>query len=49
MLEKRNLLAHTYDEAQADLAFDLILNEYYPLLEELLQKFQALEQEHRSK
>lgn len=32
MLEKRNLMAHTYDERNADLAGQLIGSRYYPAL-----------------
>jgi len=35
MLEKRNLMAHTYDQAIAQLAVDLIKNEYFPKLSKL--------------
>ncbi|GJM61992.1 MULTISPECIES: nucleotidyltransferase substrate binding protein [Persicobacter] len=31
-LQKRNLMAHTYDQASAVEAEDLIRNEYYPLM-----------------
>lgn len=36
-LEKRNLLAHTYDEAQAERAVTLIRERYFPLLSQLAQ------------
>ena len=32
MLEKRNLMAHTYDETNAKIAYDLILKHFYPQL-----------------
>src|SRR5688572_15347364 len=40
-LENRNLLAHTYDEEDAEAAKDLILESYQFLLKELLTKLQA--------
>ena len=39
MLEKRNLLAHTYDEENFKKALDIIINKYYPELEYLYQFF----------
>jgi len=38
MLNKRNLMAHTYDETKAKKAFDLIVAEYYQQLKKL-QRF----------
>ncbi len=35
MLEKRNLMAHTYDETKAQLAQELITTQYYEQLEQL--------------
>ena len=35
MLEKRNLLAHTYDEKNFKLALETILNLYYPEIDKL--------------
>lgn len=35
MLEKRNLLSHTYNREQASHAVDLIRNHYFPALEQL--------------
>jgi hypothetical protein len=35
MLEKRNLMAHTYDENKAEQALDLITKQYYQQLEKL--------------
>ena len=35
MLEKRNLMAHTYDEKRADEAAHLILTSFYPALQQL--------------
>ena len=32
MLEKRNLMAHTYDETNAKIAYNLILKNFYPQL-----------------
>jgi nucleotidyltransferase substrate binding protein (TIGR01987 family) len=34
MLEKRNLMAHTYDEARLKMAVDKIKNEYYDALKQ---------------
>ncbi len=42
-LEKRNLLSHTYDEATAQLALELIRNEYFPLLKRTLFSLLRLE------
>ncbi len=39
MLEKRNLLAHTYDEKNFKLALETILTSYYPELIKLYQFF----------
>ncbi len=38
MLEKRNLMSHTYDESLADLAYRLIMNDYYPALKQVYLK-----------
>ncbi len=35
MLEKRNLMAHTYNETSAELAYRLIVDHYYQVLEQL--------------
>ncbi len=35
MLQKRNLMAHTYDEVTAKLAYELIFKEYYQQLEKV--------------
>ncbi|MCR1951620.1 nucleotidyltransferase substrate binding protein [Clostridium sp. DSM 100503] len=39
-LEKRNLMAHTYDEEVAKQAEELIKSEYYPIIKELLEKLE---------
>lgn len=39
-LEKRNLMAHTYDEAIAKQAEELIKTHYYPVIKELLYKLE---------
>jgi nucleotidyltransferase substrate binding protein (TIGR01987 family) len=36
MLQKRNLMAHTYDESSADLAYQLIHEHYYRALKQVL-------------
>jgi len=41
-LEKRNLLAHTYDEARVLEAEKLIRNNYYPAIQELSIKLESL-------
>ena len=41
MLQRRNLMAHTYDESTADLAFDLINRSYFPALKQLYEKLRA--------
>ena len=38
MLEKRNLMSHAYDEAKAEIAYKLIINEYFKMLEQLYKK-----------
>lgn len=40
-LEKRNLMAHTYDESVAKQAEDLIKHQYYPIIKDLLIKLEA--------
>jgi nucleotidyltransferase substrate binding protein (TIGR01987 family) len=35
MLEKRNLMSHTYDETTAELAFNLISNTYFKAIEQV--------------
>lgn len=43
MLEKRNLMAHTYDEEKASLALKLVVEDYYPqlmALRNLLRKYE---------
>ncbi|WP_142415126.1 nucleotidyltransferase substrate binding protein [Hathewaya massiliensis] len=40
-LNKRNLMAHTYDEDVAKEAENLIKEKYYPVLKELLYKLEA--------
>ncbi|BCJ85669.1 nucleotidyltransferase substrate binding protein [Effusibacillus dendaii] len=41
MLQKRNLMAHTYDEALAELAYSLIADHYYAALRQVLLKLGA--------
>jgi nucleotidyltransferase substrate binding protein (TIGR01987 family) len=38
MLEKRNLMSHTYDETKAELACQLIKNQYFALISALYDK-----------
>lgn len=42
-LEKRNLMAHTYDEALAQEAINLIRNHYYPVLVALFNTLEPLD------
>lgn len=37
MLEKRNLMAHTYDEKSADFAFQIIRENYFFLIEQVFE------------
>ena len=41
MLQKRNLMAHTYDETVANLAFTLIANSYFHALKQVYMKLGA--------
>lgn len=41
-LEKRNLMAHTYDEKKANEAESLIRKKYYKLIKDLCSKLEAL-------
>ncbi len=41
-LEKRNLMAHTYDESAAQEAEVLIRNKYYPILKALQEKLENM-------
>lgn len=41
-LEKRNLMAHTYDESVANESEQLIKNSYYPVIKELYEKLKGL-------
>lgn len=41
-LEKRNLMAHTYDEARAKEAESLIREKYYPIIKDLCFKLEEL-------
>lgn len=41
-LEKRNLMEHTYDEAVAKQAEELIKNVYYPVIKDLYNKLKGL-------
>lgn len=38
MLHKRNLMAHTYDETLAELAYKLIVDHYYDALKQVILK-----------
>lgn len=40
-LNKRNLMAHTYDESTANEAEELIRHEYYPVIKKLLEKLES--------
>ncbi|GHB54940.1 nucleotidyltransferase substrate binding protein [Persicitalea jodogahamensis] len=40
MLQKRNLMSHSYDEENAELAYRLIVTKYFVAIEELFQKLQ---------
>ncbi|WP_252232423.1 nucleotidyltransferase substrate binding protein [Clostridium sp. ZBS15] len=39
-LQKRNLMAHTYDESVAEQAEELIRKQYYPEIKELLKRLE---------
>lgn len=41
-LEKRNLMSHTYDEAKAKEAEQLIRKKYYPLISELYRRLEEM-------
>ena len=41
-LEKRNLMAHTYDESVANQSEQLIRNSYYPVIKELYEKLKGI-------
>lgn len=41
MLEKRNILSHTYNREQAEKAVDLIKISYFPALEQLYQELKG--------
>lgn len=41
MLQKRNLMANTYDEALAELAYSLIASQYYSALRQVCLKLRA--------
>ena len=45
MLEKRNLMAHTYDEETSQLSFDLITQHYYQHLKTVMQLFEKKKNE----
>lgn len=45
MLEKRNLMSHTYDETNAELAYRLICDSYFPVLNQFYQDFLKLSNE----
>lgn len=42
MLEKRNLLSHTYEEDEAKIAQELIVNNYFPFMKILYNKLKSL-------
>lgn len=43
MLQKRNLMSHSYDEEDAEIAYRLIVEKYFAAIDELFQKLkQAL-------
>jgi len=42
-LQKRNLMAHTYDEHVANEAEELIKIKYYPLIKELYAKLKEMQ------
>ena len=41
MLEKRNLMSHTYDETRAELACQLIKNQYFAQISALYDKLKS--------
>lgn len=41
-LEKRDLMAHTYDESVANQSEQLIRNSYYPVIKELYEKLKGI-------
>lgn len=45
MLEKRNLMSHTYDETNAELAYRLICDSYFPVLKRFYEDFLRLSNE----
>ncbi len=40
MLQKRNLMSHSYDEESAEIAYRLIVDTYFVTIKELFQKLQ---------
>ena len=38
MLQKRNLMSHTYDEENAELAYNLIVDTYFAAIDQVFQK-----------
>ncbi|WP_373515047.1 nucleotidyltransferase substrate binding protein [Persicitalea sp.] len=40
MLQKRNLMSHTYDEETAELAYNLIVDTYFDAIDQVFQKLQ---------
>lgn len=40
MLQKRNLMSHSYDEENAEIAYRLIVDTYFVAIEDLFQKLQ---------
>jgi nucleotidyltransferase substrate binding protein (TIGR01987 family) len=41
MLEKRNLMAHTYNEANAEMAYELISKQYFKALQQIYTKLKG--------
>ena len=41
MLERRNLLSHTYDEKSFELAFELVKGSFHAAIEELMNKLES--------
>lgn len=42
MLEKRNLMTHTYDETKSDNALQLIISDYVPAIFEVYRYFKKI-------
>jgi nucleotidyltransferase substrate binding protein (TIGR01987 family) len=41
MLERRNLLSHTYDEKSFEMAFELVKGSFYSAIEDLVRKLES--------